>query len=188
LRPVRPSFTVPGIAGGQFGRKGERHVVRRLIKASHVIAYQNGGHRHLRDGVVVWEGNEIVHVGTRFDGEVDETIDATGKIVTPGFVNTHAHLAGSPLDKSFIEDRGNRQFYLSGLFEYLPVRDAAQDAAASRACLAYSMTELLRTGTTTVMEIGGFGDDAVAEAGKVGLRLYVGQGYRSGRWYTDDGK
>jgi cytosine/adenosine deaminase-related metal-dependent hydrolase len=50
------------------------------------------------------------------------------------------------------------------------------------------MAELLRTGTTTVMEIGGHGHDAVAEAGKVGLRLYVGQGYRSGRWYTDDGK
>ena len=163
-------------------------MVRRQIKASHVIAYQNGGHRHLRDGVVVWEGNEIIHVGTRFDGGVDETIDVTGKIVTPGFINSHAHLAGSPLDKSFIEDRGNRQFYLSGLFEYLPVRDHAQDDEAGRACLAYSMTELLRTGTTTVMEIGGFGDDAVAEAGKVGLRLYVGQGYRSGRWYTDDGK
>ena len=138
---------------------------RRQIKASHIIAHQNGGHRHLRDGVVVWEDNRIIHVGKRFDGTVDETIDATGKIVTPGLINTHAHLAGSPLDKSFIEDRGNRQFYLSGLFEYLPVRDAAQDDDASRACLAYSMVELLRTGTTTVMEIGGHGHDAVAEAG-----------------------
>ena len=163
-------------------------MVRRQINASHIVAYQNGGHRHLRDGVVVWEENEIFHVGKRFDGAVDETIDATGKIVTPGLINTHAHLAGSPLDKSFIEDRGNRQFYLSGLFEYLPVRDAAQDEEASRACLACSMTELLRTGTTTVMEIGGFGHDAIAEAGRVGLRLYAGQGYRSGRWYTDDGK
>ncbi len=163
-------------------------MVRRQITASHIIAFQNGGHRHLRDGVVVWENNEIIHVGKRFDGTVDETIDASGKIVTPGLINTHAHLYGSPLDKSFIEDRGNRQFYLSGLFEYLPVRDAAQDDEASRACLAYSMTELLRTGTTTAMEIGSFGHDAVAEAGKVGLRLYAGQGYRSGRWYTDDGK
>jgi 5-methylthioadenosine/S-adenosylhomocysteine deaminase len=163
-------------------------MVHRQVKASHIIAYQDGGHRHLRDGVVVWEGNEIVHVGRSFDGQVDETIDATGKVVTPGFINTHAHLAGSPLDKSFIEDRGSRQFYLSGLFEYLPVRDAAQDDDAGRACLAASMAELLRTGTTTVMEIGGLGHDAVAEAGKVGLRLYVGQGYRSGRWYTDDGK
>ena len=26
------------------------------------------------------------------------------------------------------------------------------------------------------------------QAGKVGMRLYMGLGYRSGRWYTDDGK
>src|SRR5215217_4338198 len=143
-------------------------MVRRQINASHIVAYQNGGHRHLRDGVVVWEDNQIIHVGKTFDGAVDETIDATGKIVTPGLINTHAHLAGSPLDKSYIEDRGNRQFYLSGLFEYLPVRSGAQDEVADRACLAYSMAELLRTGTTTICEIGHRGPEAVEEAGKVG--------------------
>lgn len=162
--------------------------MRRAIKASHIIAYQNGSHRHLADGVVVWDGNEIIHVGKSFDGQVDETIDAAGKIVTPGLINTHAHLAGSPLDKSFIEDRGGRQFYLSGLFEYLPVRSGAQDEEGDRACLAYSMTELLRTGTTTICEIGHRAPEAVEEAGKVGLRLYMGLGYRSGRWYTDNGR
>jgi len=159
-----------------------------MVRASHVIAHADGGHRHLRDGVVVWEDGEIIHVGREFAGEVDETIDATGKIVTPGFVNTHAHLAGSALDKSFLEDKGGRQFYLSGLFEYLPVRSGAQDAEADIACLRYSMAELLRTGTTTVMEIGSRGHEAIAAANEVGMRLYAGQGYRSGHWYTDDGK
>ncbi len=163
-------------------------MLRRLIKASHVVAYQDGGHRHLRGGVVVTEGNQIVHVGTNFDGEVDETLDATGMVLTPGLINTHAHLYESPLDKSFVEDKGNRQFFLSGLFEYLPVRSAAMDDEAARACVAFSMAELLRTGTTTVMEIGSYGDHVVAQAERVGLRAYVGQGYRSGRWYTDDGK
>jgi 5-methylthioadenosine/S-adenosylhomocysteine deaminase len=162
--------------------------VRTAIQASHIIAYQNGGHRHLTDGVVVYEDDRIIHVGRAFDGNVDVTIDATGKILTPGLINTHAHLAGSPLDKSFIEDRGSRQFYLSGLFEYLPVRSGAQDAEGDRACLAYSMTELLRTGTTTICEIGHLGEEAVDEAGKVGLRLYMGLGYRSGRWYTENGR
>ena len=161
---------------------------RTKITASHIIAFADGGHRHLRDGLVVLEDDRILHVGTSFDGEVDETIDATGKVVTPGFINTHSHLAGSPLDKSFIEDVGPRQFYLSGLFEYLPVRNLAQDEEADRACLAYSMAELLRTGTTTVLEIGHRAEEAVEEAGKVGMRLYMGLGYRSGRWLTRDGK
>ena len=165
-------------------------MARRRIDASHVIAYQDGGHRYLRDGVVVTDGSDIVHVGPAgsWTEPVDETIDATGMVLTPGFVNTHAHLADSPLDKSFVEDMGRRQFYLSGLFEYLPVRSQAMDEEAANSGLAFSMAELLRTGTTTVMEIGFHGEEAVRQAGKVGMRLYMGLGYRSARWYTDDGK
>jgi 5-methylthioadenosine/S-adenosylhomocysteine deaminase len=165
-------------------------MARRRIDASHVIAYQDGGHRYLRDGVVVTDGSDIVHVGPAgsWTEPVDETIDATGMVLTPGFVNTHAHLADSPLDKSFVEDMGRRQFYLSGLFEYLPVRSQAMDEDAANAGLAFSMAELLRTGTTTVMEIGFHGEEAVRQAGKAGMRLYMGLGYRSARWYTDDGK
>ncbi len=162
--------------------------MRRKIKSSHIIAFQDGGHRHLRDGEIVWEGNEIIYVGPKFPGDIDEMIDAPGKIVTPGFINTHTHLYESPLDKSFVEDRGGRQFYGSGLFEYLPTRSAAADPDAARICLAYSMAELIRTGSTTVLEIGSQPDWAVEEANKVGMRLYMGQGFRSGHWKTDDGK
>lgn len=165
-------------------------MARRRIDASHVVAFQEGGHRHLRDGVVVADGSDIIHVGPQgsWNQPVDETIDGRGMVLTPGFINTHTHLYESPLDKSFVEDMGRRQFYLSGLFEYLPVRSMAMDEEAARACLAYSMAELLRTGTTTVMEIGSYGEEAVRQAGRVGMRLYMGLGYRSGRWYTDDGK
>jgi cytosine/adenosine deaminase-related metal-dependent hydrolase len=147
-----------------------------------------GGHRHLRDGTIVVEGDTIVHVGRGFDGPVDETIDARGRVVTPGFVNVHAHLAGSPLDKSFLEDRGPRQFYLSGLFEFLPARGAAQDEEATRACFDYSLVELLRTGTTTVLEMGPLLEEAAERAAAVGVRLYLGPGIRDGRWYTENGR
>ncbi|ONG54979.1 amidohydrolase [Pseudoroseomonas deserti] len=163
-------------------------MARTLIRASHIIAYQDGGHRHLKDGVVVYENDTIIHVGRDFEGPVDHTIDATGKLVTPGFINTHAHLSESPLDKSFVEDRGPRQFYLSGLFEFLTARDGAITDAARRACIAYSMPELLRTGTTTIMEIGWHGDVVAEHAERVGLRAYIGQGYRSGRWLTANGR
>jgi cytosine/adenosine deaminase-related metal-dependent hydrolase len=162
--------------------------MRTLIRASHVIANQDGEHRHLRDGVVVVDGNEIVHVGKTFDGTADREIDATGMVVTPGLINTHTHLYESPLDKSFVEDKGPRQFYGSGLFEYLPARSAASDDASARACLAFSMAELIRSGTTTVLELGSYGDDAAELADTAGLRAYIAQGYRDGRWFTRDGK
>jgi 5-methylthioadenosine/S-adenosylhomocysteine deaminase len=87
-------------------------MVRRRIDASHVIAFQHGGHRYLRDGVVVTDGSEIVHVGPQgsWNHPVDESIDASGMVLTPGFINTHTHLYESPLDKSFVEDMGRRQF------------------------------------------------------------------------------
>jgi len=82
------------------------------IEARIIVAYQDGGHRILQDGCIVVDGSQITFVGKTFDEPVDEVIDAGDRIVTPGFINTHCHMAGSPLDKSFIEDIGSRQFYL----------------------------------------------------------------------------
>lgn len=137
--------------------------------------------------MVVWEGNEIIHVGPWFSGEVDEIIDATGKIVTPGLINTHAHLAGSPLDKSFIEDRGSRQFYLSGLFEYLPVHLALR--------MKQGIVPVLpsRWQSSCALERPQFAKSDIAHqrpsqrlarSDCAGTRL----GHRSGRWYTDNGR
>ena len=131
---------------------------RTAIRAGYVLAFDGRGHRLLRDGMVVIEGDHVLAVGPRFDGHVDETVDARDRVVTPGLISTHAHIGGSPLDRSFIEDRGNPQFWYSGLFEMLPVRSEAQDDEGGRACVDFSMPELLRGGVTTVMEIGGHGE------------------------------
>jgi cytosine/adenosine deaminase-related metal-dependent hydrolase len=161
---------------------------RIAIRAGHIIGYHGRGHRYLRDGVVVIEGDRILHVGPRWDGAVDETVDAADRVVTPGLISTHAHIGGSPLDRSFLEDRGNPQFWYSGLFEMLPVRHEAQDEEAGRACVDFSMAELLRGGVTTVMEIGSLGEYVVERAGRYGLRVYMGMAFRSGRWLTRDGR
>jgi cytosine/adenosine deaminase-related metal-dependent hydrolase len=52
----------------------------------------------------------------------------------------------------------------------------------------FSMAELLRGGVTTVMEIGTLGEYVVERAPHYGLRVYMGQAFRSGRWLTKDGK
>ncbi len=161
---------------------------RTRIDAGIIVACQDGEHRILRDGCVVVDGNEVIHVGPSFDGPVDEVIDARDRLITPGFINTHAHLSESPLDKSLLEDRGRRQFSMSGLAEMLPIRGAAIDEEARRASIDYSMAELIRTGTTTIMEIGGHGDYTADAVEHAGLRAYIANGHRSGRWITYDGK
>jgi len=161
---------------------------RTRIDSRLIVAYQDSAHRILENGCIVIDGNEIIHVGRTFDGRIDRVINADDQIITPGFINTHTHLSESPLDKSFVEDRGRRQFSMSGLAEMLPVRGAAIDEAARHASIEYSMAELIRTGTTTVMEIGGQGDYTADAGARSGLRAYIANGYRSGRWLTRDGK
>lgn len=161
---------------------------RTRIDAKMIVAFQEGEHRLLLDGCLVLEDNAIIHVGKDWDGTADIEINAGNRVLTPGLINTHSHLAGSPLDKSYIEDVGKRQWSMSGLVEMLPARGAAMDGEASEASVDYSMAELLRTGTTTVMEIGGIGDYVADAAEKAGIRAYIANGYRSSRWYTDDGK
>ena len=65
--------------------------MRGLIRGGWVVGYAGGGHTLIRDGVVVWEGDRVVHVGSGFSGTVDEEIEARDKLVCPGFIDTHVH-------------------------------------------------------------------------------------------------
>jgi 5-methylthioadenosine/S-adenosylhomocysteine deaminase len=166
---------------------------RTMIKATWIVAYDGHQHRLLKDGVVVYEGNNIVYVGRSFDGCVKKVIDATGKVVTPGFISTHAHIAYNPLGKSFLEDRGVPQFYYSPLYEDLSFQVLAQDDEADRACVEYSVVELLRTGVTCVIELQcslcdrPTIDIAAEEVQRIGSRIYLAPQYNSARWYSPDG-
>ena len=73
-------------------------------------------------------------------------------------------------------------------FETLPARSAAQDLDASDACVEFSMMELLHSGTTAALELGPLPEHTALQAARFGLRTYVGPMFRSGRWYTDDGR
>jgi cytosine/adenosine deaminase-related metal-dependent hydrolase len=159
-----------------------------LYRAGCIVAFQDGEHRILRDGFLVTDDDRISHVGSSYDGPVDRVVDVPDRIVTPGFINTHAHLDESPIDKSVQEDVGNRQFWLTGLIEILPTEMAGLDDDGARACVDYSLIELARTGTTTVVQMGGVAEYAADAIEASGLRGYVAPMYRSGRWFTPDGK
>jgi cytosine/adenosine deaminase-related metal-dependent hydrolase len=163
-------------------------VATTLYRAGCIVAFQAGRHRILRDGCVVVEDDRILHVGRDYDGTVDRRVELPDRIITPGFINTHAHLDESPIDKSVQEDVGNRQFWLTGLIEILPTEMAGLDDEGARACVDYSLIELARTGTTTVVQMGGLEGYAADAIEASGLRGYVAPMYRSGHWFTPDGK
>jgi len=162
-------------------------MVTTLFTAPWIVAYQNDGHRVLRDGCVVVEDDRVTYVGTRYLGDYDRQIDCKSRVITPGLISTHAHVHESPIDKSIQEDIGFRQFWLTGLVEILPAEAAGLDEEGMRACVDFSMLELVRSGTTTVLQMGPMSDYVAEEAERFGLRAYIAESYRSGHWYTQDG-
>src|SRR5215204_5206580 len=84
--------------------------MRTLISGTWIVGHDKGHHRLIRDGVVVYEGNRIIHVGKSFDGRIDKTIDAAGKLVAPGFIDTHVH-SGHRASHRLISDIGRGDYF-----------------------------------------------------------------------------
>jgi len=174
-----------------------------LIKNGTLISWDGDRHRVLESGEIVFRDNEIVFVGKNYDGDVDTTIDATGRLVIPGFVNSHLHLTDTPFTKGYQEDVGSPtgpsgyQNY-NALYKMLPGVRKASDPEAQFAGAECSLAELARSGSTTIIElgydfeIGGGGDISLTERiaeiiGGTGLRCYSGPRFRT-RFYGADTK
>src|SRR5918997_3238548 len=56
-----------------------------------VVAWSGAGHEIIPDGSVLIENDTIRSVGKDKSQTVDKVIDASGRIVSPGFVNLHVH-------------------------------------------------------------------------------------------------
>ena len=176
--------------------------MRTAIKASWIVGHEAGHHRLIRDGVVVYEGNTILHVGKSFDGPVDKTIDATGKLVAPGFIDTHVH-TGHRASHRLITDTGRPMYYGQPFLEisvpkegavvkgdprYLKHGDAGSEAAFALNA-TFTVAELLRNGVTTFVEFGSqmsVQDALLAEVTRLGTRAYLAPGYDCGRWVGDE--
>jgi len=79
--------------------------MRTAITGGWIIGFEAGHNCLIHDGVVVFEGNKILYVGRNFDGRLDRTINAAGKLVAPGFIDTHVH-SGHRASHRLITDTG----------------------------------------------------------------------------------
>ena len=95
--------------------------MRTLIRGGWVVGNSGATHTLIRDGVVVYEDETIVHVGAEFDGQVDREIDASSKLVSPGFIDTHIH-SGHRAAHRLITDAGRPEYFGQPFFETLPAR------------------------------------------------------------------
>ncbi|HYQ66372.1 8-oxoguanine deaminase [Actinophytocola sp.] len=131
-------------------------------------------------GHVVVNGNviEAVGEGKASDGPADRRVDATGCLVTPGFVNTHHHLY-----QWATRGYGQQSTLFEWLVELYPVWAGIDERITNAAAVA-GLTRLARTGCTTAADHhyvfprdGGDVFGATVEAARrVGVRLHAARG------------
>ncbi|HEX6322984.1 MAG TPA: 5'-deoxyadenosine deaminase [Vicinamibacterales bacterium] len=140
-----------------------------------VVVTMNDAHEIVRGSVGIVDGRVAfvgdvppAHAETRFD----ETIDAAGAYLLPGFIQTHIHLCQT-LFRTMADDLP--------LLDWLRARvwplEAAHDPATLKISARLAAAELLKGGTTSVLTMETVHDtEAVFEAVEpTGLRATIGK-------------
>jgi cytosine/adenosine deaminase-related metal-dependent hydrolase len=134
----------------------------------------------MRDVDVVFSKAGILHVGAAYQGHADEEIAGAGLMVMPGLVNIHCHSGDEPLAKGLFEDAGTAVLWGNALYEYSALIDA--DADAKAACQTVMLSDLMRSGVTTYLDIASPAPNWLANAAESGLRSYLAPGFREAHW------
>jgi len=157
---------------------------RTLFVDFDVVATMNAAERELRDGYVLVEGNRIVDVGEDATGiEADAVVRGSGKLLLPGFVNTHHHLYQSLFRN--VPGASDAKLFKWLVFLYEKWKGLSEEAMRVASTIACS--ELLLSGATTTSDHcylypKGAGNILVADiegAQRAGIRFHPCRGSMS---------
>ncbi|MFD5324545.1 imidazolonepropionase [Streptomyces sp. NPDC127092] len=112
----------------------------------------------IQDAAVVIEGDRVVWVGESSKAPAtDNRVDAGGRAVVPGFVDSHSHLVfAGDRTAEFHARMSGQPYQAGGIRTTVAATRAASDAELS-ANVARYMYEALRQGTTTFETKSGYG-------------------------------
>jgi imidazolonepropionase len=126
------------------------------------------------DAALVIEGGRVAWTGPAGRAPAaDQVVDAAGRAVLPGFVDSHAHLVfAGERSAEFTARMAGRPYQAGGIRATVAATRAATDAAL-RAGLARLAAEMLRQGTTTFECKSGYGLTVRDEERSVALAAEV---------------
>jgi 5-methylthioadenosine/S-adenosylhomocysteine deaminase len=176
--------------------------MRTKISCGWLVGHDARGHVLWRNAELVYEGSTILFVGEKFPGEADAAIDASERLVIPGFIDTHVH-SGHRASHRLISDVGRPDYFGQPFLEISVAREGTRvggdpryvrpDDNAAEEDLAlnarFTVAELLRNGITTFVEFGSqrkVQEALLQQIAELGPRAYLGPGFDSGRWLADE--
>ena len=107
------------------------------------------GFTTLRNGFVAVDGTNISYVGPdRPQGGFDQTIDCTGKVMMPGFVNAHTHV---PM--TLMRGYGGGHDLQSWLQDFIFPAEDRWDDRAMAAATGLGLAEMIASGVTCIADM-----------------------------------
>ncbi len=146
-----------------------------LLVAGGMVVTLDGSRRVLENGAVAVRGERILAVGPspeiaeRYQGA--RTIDARGKLVLPGLINTHNH-APMTLLRGIADDLALMDWLQKFIFpaEAKNVSREFVEWGTALACI-----EMIQSGTTTYADMYYFEDQVAEATARAGLRGVLGE-------------
>ncbi|MDP6560566.1 MAG: amidohydrolase family protein, partial [Candidatus Binatia bacterium] len=155
-----------------------------------IVGWSGNHHELVPDGSLLIDGGTISYVGTDQKPAADRVIDASGKLICPGFINLHVHSQLNVGDY-LLTDVTKKDYLSANYFVFgAPVKDKMKPPLPPSVAVArqYALLSALRNGATTIMDPGGGPgdlDDYVDIVGKLGCRVFFSPPYRSSDIFTD---
>lgn len=161
------------------------------VTGAFVIGYDGNDHVIYPNGELVYEGDTILFVGHNYMEPVDEIIDGSLCLVSPGFIDLDAL---ADIDHAILDTWNPSHLDLGLQWSESYFRERRHDVFTLAEELfkrRYALVQLILNGITTAMPIGaetykGWCESyeewaGVAQiAGELGLRMYLGPSYRAG--------
>ena len=140
--------------------------MKTLIKKCNLISMDENREKYEETIDILIEDKKIVKIEKYIKEKADKTIDATGKVIMPGLINTHSHISMSIFRETV--DGYKTQDWLKE--KIWPMEDKLQENDIYWATLL-SCIEMIKTGTTTVNDMYFMTDKIIEAALKSGIRL-----------------
>jgi 5-methylthioadenosine/S-adenosylhomocysteine deaminase len=164
--------------------------MKTLIQGGWVVAFNGKDHEVYENGAVVYEDDQIVHAGAAYGGPTDVRIEAAGKLISPGFINTHVHTASNVGDY-LLNDASKTDYLTANYMAYAAPQKGKVPPLTSEAIAAirrYVFLHALKQGATTIIDVGGVRGDWDVYAALVeetGIRIYGSPPFRDRNTFTD---
>ncbi|HWO02900.1 MAG TPA: amidohydrolase [Blastocatellia bacterium] len=146
-----------------------------LIIRGGTVVTMDGSSRVIDDGAVAVKQDRIVAVGTSAEVSVrysaTRTINAAGKIVMPGLINTHTHVP-MVLFRGIADDLVLIEWLQKYIF---PAEAKNVDEQFVRWGTKLGCLEMIQGGTTTYVDMYYFEDAVADETSRAGMRAVLGE-------------